>query len=220
MLDRLEHERRDSGARALAAMEDERLRIAREPHDEVGQTLTALVLQLETVVRQAPPPLFEPLADVRETARGSVEEVREIAHRLRPEALADFGLRAALATLGSTFAERTGVRVHSRLAPQIPELAGEAELAIYRVAQESLTNVARHARANAVELGLERHDGTLVLRVSDDGVGVDGAALVDGPGSGIRGMRERALMVGGRLEIRPAALHGTEVLLTVPVSAR
>ena len=111
---------------------------------------------------------------MRETARGSVEEVREIAHGLRPEALADFGLRAALATLGSTFAERTGLRVRSRLAPQLPELDRERELAIYRVAQESLTNVARHAWAHAVELELERRDGTLVLRVRDDGVGVDG----------------------------------------------
>jgi two-component system sensor histidine kinase UhpB len=219
MLDRLERERRDSGARALAAMEDERLRIARELHDEVGQTLTALVLQLETVGRQAPPALVEPLAEVREAARGSVEEVREIAYGLRPEALADFGLRAALSTLASTFAERTGVRVRSRLAPQFPELAGEAELAIYRVAQESMTNVARHAWAHTVELELERHDGTLVLCVRDDGVGVDGSALADGPGSGIRGMRERALLVGGRLEIRPATPRGTEVRLTVPVSA-
>lgn len=224
MLDRLERERRESGARALAAMEDERLRIARELHDEIGQTLTALVLQLETVTRQAPAELVEPLAEVRETARGSVEEVREIAHGLRPEALADFGLRAALATLGSTFAERTAVHVRSRLAPQLPELDRERELAIYRVAQESLTNVARHAWAHAVELELEleQRNATLELRVRDDGVGVDGtaiAALADGPGSGIRGMRERALLVGGRLEIRRASPRGTEVRLTVPVTA-
>jgi two-component system sensor histidine kinase UhpB len=222
MLDRLERERRDSAARALAAMEDERLRIARELHDEVGQTLTALVLQLETVGRQAPPQLVEPLAEVRETARGSVEEVREIAHGLRPEALADFGLRAALATLGGTFAERTGLRVSSRLAPELPELDADRELAIYRVAQESLTNVARHARAHAVELELRRRDGALELRVRDDGVGVEEAALrglADGPGSGIRGMRERALLVDGRLEIRRAAPRGTELRLTVPVNA-
>jgi two-component system sensor histidine kinase UhpB len=222
MLDRLERERRDSGARALAAMEDERLRIARELHDEIGQTLTALVLQLEAVGRRAPAELVEPLAEVRETARGSVEDVREIAHALRPEALADFGLRAALATLGSTFAERTGLRVRSRLTPHLPQLDRERELAIYRVAQESLTNVARHASADAVELELERHNGALVLRVCDDGDGVDAtaiAAIADGPGTGIRGMRERALLVDGRLEIRRAEPHGTEVRLTVPVTA-
>ena len=143
---------------------------------------------------------------MRETARGSVEEVREIAHGLRPEALDEFGLRAALATLGSRFAERTGLRVRSRLAPQLPELDRERELAIYRVAQESLTNVARHAWAHAVELALERNDGTLVLRVRDDGVGVDDRdrRVRDGAGSGIRGMRERALLVGGRLGRRSA----------------
>jgi two-component system sensor histidine kinase UhpB len=222
MLGRLERERHDSGSRALAAMEDERLRIARELHDEVGQTLTALVLQLDTVGRQAPPSLAEPLAEARETARSSVEQVREIAHRLRPEALEDFGLRAALSTLGSTFAERSGLSVQTTLASPLPDLDAPRELAIYRVAQESLTNVARHAGARSVELELERHDGALVLSVRDDGRGVTRAAiaaLADGPGSGIRGMRERALLVGGRLEIDRAMPHGTEVRLTVPVGA-
>jgi two-component system sensor histidine kinase UhpB len=220
MLDRLERERRESSARALAAMEGERLRIARELHDEIGQTLTALVLELEALVRQSPPALGERLAEVRETTRASVEEVREIAHRLRPEALEDFGLRAALATLGASFAERTELRVRSRLASELPELERERELAIYRVAQESLTNVARHAGARSVELELERRDGMVVLRVRDDGLGVDQAAipaLAHGPGSGIRGMRERALLIGGRLEIGRASPHGTEVRLTVPV---
>jgi two-component system sensor histidine kinase UhpB len=217
MLDRLESERRDSGARALAAMEDERLRIARELHDEVGQTITAMVLQLETFARQAPEPLQSRLEELRETARGSVEEVRDIAHRLRPEALDDFGLRTALATLASTFADRVGLRVRARVTPELPALSREHELAIYRVAQESLTNVARHAGASLVELDLERSNGALVLEVRDDGAGLNGTIQADGAGGGIRGMRERALLVGGRLDLGRGDPRGTVVRLTVPL---
>jgi two-component system, NarL family, sensor histidine kinase UhpB len=222
MLDRLEQERRDSGARALTAMEGERLRIARELHDEVGQSLTALVLQLEALARQAPPGLREQVEETREVARDTVEDVREIAYGLRPEALDDFGLRAALVTLGSSFAERTGLQLRANVAAELPPLDRDRELAIYRVAQESLTNVARHAWARSVELGLERRNGALELRVRDDGVGVGGAALetaAGAGGSGIRGMRERALLVGGQLDVSRASPSGTEVRLTVPLVA-
>ena len=218
MLDRLERERLDSGARALAAMEGERLRIARELHDEVGQSLTALVLELGTLAQQAPAELRAQVEEVREVARATGEDVREIAYGLRPEALDDFGLRAALATLGSSFAERTGLQLRSRLTHELPVLDRERELAIYRVAQESLTNVARHAWARSVEVALERSNGTLVLSVRDDGVGVDDEAVAirGGGGSGIRGMRERALLVGGRLVVQRATPCGTEVRLSVP----
>jgi two-component system sensor histidine kinase UhpB len=221
MLDRLERERRDSSARALEAMESERLRIARELHDDVGQTLTALVLQLESLARCVPAEFREGVLESREAARATVEDIREIAHALRPEALDDFGLRAALATLGSSIADRTGLRVNTRLTGDLPPLDREHELAIYRVAQESLTNVLRHASATAVDLRLERCDGALVLRVRDDGVGADRSALAQraaGGGSGLRGMRERALLMGGTLELAPARPSGTEVRLTVPLT--
>ena len=213
MLERLEAERRDSARQALAAQEDERRRVARELHDEVGQTLTGVVLQLEALARQAPPELREQIQALQESARGGVEEVREIARGLRPEALDEFGLRPALVSLASGFAERAGLRVRRRLDVALPALGREAELVIYRVAQESLTNVVRHASASAVELALERRDGAVVLRIRDDGRGLDQSAS---PGGGVRGMSERAMLVGGRLVIERVAPHGTEVRLEVP----
>jgi two-component system, NarL family, sensor histidine kinase UhpB len=211
----LERERRDSGRRALEAQEGERLRIARELHDEVGQTLTGVVLQLETLERDAPPELRRSLRTLEASARTGVEEVREIARRLRPEALDDFGLRSALVTLGSRLAEHGGVRVVPSVAANLPRLAPEDELVIYRVAQESLTNVVRHAGATTARLSLRAEDGGVVLRVRDDGRGIDAAEL--GSGNGVRGMRERALLVGGELEVARTRPHGTEVRLRLPV---
>jgi two-component system, NarL family, sensor histidine kinase UhpB len=216
MLDRLERERRISGRRALMAQENERRRLARELHDEVGQTLTGVVLQLDGLQRAAPPELREPVALVQESAREAVEEVREIARGLRPQALDDFGLRSALISLASGFADRTGLRVRPWLAPDVPALVPEQDLAIYRVAQESLTNVVRHAEARSVELGLERMDGAVVLRVRDDGRGIT-AAEAAGASVGLGGMRERALLVGGRLVVRRCDGGGTEVRLELPL---
>jgi two-component system sensor histidine kinase UhpB len=215
MLDRLEQERRASGRRALMAQERERKRLARELHDEVGQTLTGVVLQLEGLHRTAPDELAEPVGQLQETAREGVERVREIVRGLRPQALDEFGLRSALVSLAEGVTERTGVRVRARLESELPPLAPEQDLAIYRVAQESLTNVARHAHAGTAELFLEHAEGAVVLRVRDDGQGIpDSEAAGEGPGLG--GMRERALLVGGRLHVRRRARGGTEVRLEVP----
>ena len=135
--------------------------------------------------------------------------------RLRPEALDDFGLRSALVSLGSELAEHSGLRVSPRLAGDLPALSKEDELVVYRVAQESLVNVMRHARATRAELSLQAENGEVVLRVRDDGLGIDAAALRSG--HGVRGMRERALLVGGDLEVVRVAPHGTEVRLRLPV---
>jgi two-component system, NarL family, sensor histidine kinase UhpB len=219
MLDRLEQERRTSGRRALLAQENERRRLARELHDEVGQTLTGVVLQLEGLQKTAPPELEEAVSVLQETARDGVEEVREIARGLRPQALDDFGLRSALISLASGFADRTGLRVRPALEPDLPALAPEQDLALYRVAQESLTNVARHADARNVELALERADGAVVLRVRDDGRGI-AEEDAEGAGVGLGGMRERALLVGGRVQIRRGSRRGTEVRFEVPLRDR
>jgi two-component system sensor histidine kinase UhpB len=215
MLDRLERERRASGRRALLAQERERKRLARELHDEVGQTLTGVVLQLEGLHRTAPAELAGPVAELQETAREGVERVREIVRGLRPQALDEFGLRSALISLAEGVTEHTGVRVRARLEPELPSLAPEQDLAIYRVAQESLTNVARHAEARNAELVLERRDGGVVLQVRDDGRGIPDAQAA-GQGPGLGGMRERALLVGGRLAVRRHERGGTEVRLEVP----
>jgi len=215
MLDRLEDERRSSGRRALQAQEAERRRIARELHDEVGQTLTGVVLQLEGLGARAPRDLAAPVALLQETARDGVEQVREIVRGLRPQSLEEFGLRSALIALAAGFTERSGIVVRTRLEPDVPELEPEQDLAIYRVAQEALTNVARHAGAGGAEVVLERDDGAVVLRVVDDGHGIGDAP---GEGAGLGGMRERALLVGGRLLVRRREGEGTEVRLAVPAS--
>jgi two-component system sensor histidine kinase UhpB len=216
MLDRLEHERRASSRRALAAQEGERGRLARELHDEVGQTLTGVVLQLEGLQRAAPPALQDAIVEIQESARAGVEDVREIARGLRPQALDEFGLRSALISLASQVADRTGLRVRPRLDAGLPALAREQELAIFRVAQESLTNVARHAQARNVSLALNLDDAAVVLIVRDDGRGITERQAA-ARRMGLGGMHERALLVGGRLTVRRCDHGGTEVRLTVPL---
>ena len=216
MLDRLEGERRESGRRALAAQENERRRIARELHDEIGQVLTGLVLRSETLARRAPDDLRSDLEQLREAARSGAEEVRRIAQRLRPEALDELGLQSALLALTSTIEQREGIAVSRELARDL-SLSAEQELVIYRVAQESLTNVVRHAHAARVELRLTRDQGGgVVLEVRDDGVGLP--ADLAREANGIRGMRERALLVGATLNLRRLRPHGTEVRLHIPGS--
>jgi two-component system, NarL family, sensor histidine kinase UhpB len=213
MLKRLENERTASTTRALHAQEAERQRIAQELHDEVGQSLTAVLLGLKQAIDIAPPEVAAELELVRDTTRTSLEEVRRISQRLRPGVLTDLGLLNSLSSLGSDLTARTGVPVHRGFLPGLPTLPPEAELVVYRVAQEALTNVARHARAQTVRLGLTRRGDTLILRVADDGIGHANAAV----GAGIQGMQERAQMVGGRLQLRPREGGGTEVLLEIPI---
>lgn len=213
MLERLEYERRQSGWDALKKQEAERKQVARELHDEVGQALTAVMLQIDRLAKRAPRELEEELNEALETTRESLDDVRRIAKQLRPEALDDLGLVPALSALIATFAERTGLRIHHRLPDTLPPLGDDAELAVFRVAQESLTNAARHAESTRIDLTLERVAHRLVLRVRDYGQGLDDAQF----GSGIRGMRERALLIGADLSIGPATGVGTEVTLTFDV---
>ena len=173
MLDRLELERRDSARRALDAQEEERRRMARELHDEIGQTLTGVVLALETLEGRAPEELRAELRSLEASVRSGIEEVRDLVRRLRPEALDDFGLRSALVSLGSELSEHSGLRVSPQLDGELPTLSREDELVVYRVAQESLVNVVRHARATRAELSLQAENGEVVLRVRDDGKGID-----------------------------------------------
>ena len=215
MLGRLDHERSRSAAQALAAQEAERHRIAQELHDEVGQSLTVVLLQLKHLRDGLPDSdaaAVVAVDGVRESARAALDEVREVARRLRPGVLEDLGLLSALAALATDYSQRTGVHVSRTFAPGLPDATAEVELVVYRVAQEALTNVARHARASAVDLSLTVQGGDLVLTVADDGAGVRGAS----EGTGVAGMRERAGMVGGRLAFDRRDGGGTEVRLVVP----
>ncbi|TDD45857.1 sensor histidine kinase [Nonomuraea terrae] len=212
MLDRLEAERSASAAHALAVQEAERQRIARELHDEIGQSLTVVLLGLKRTLDRAPAELREELRTAQETVRASLDEVRRIARRLRPGVLEDLGLMAAMNQLAGEFTDVSGVPVRRRFDPGLPGLGGEVELVIYRIAQEGLTNIARHARASAAELSLTAGDGTVLLRIADNGRG--------GPieeGTGIRGMRERTMLIGADLTVEARPGGGTEVRLTVPL---
>jgi two-component system sensor histidine kinase UhpB len=216
MLSRLEAERSSSNARALAAQESERQRIAQELHDEIGQTLTVVLLGLKRVIDQAPPELAGELSSIQTAVRNSMVEVRQVARRLRPGVLEDLGLLSALSALATDVANHTGVHVRRSFAPGLPAVDDETELVVYRVAQEALTNVSRHADARTVDLALSKQGPSLLLRVVDDGKGIGRAP----EGSGIHGMRERALLVEGSLEVRPSDHGGTEVRLLVPIRDR
>jgi two-component system sensor histidine kinase UhpB len=215
MLDRLEDERRSSTRRVLEAQEAERIRIARELHDDIGQTLTATAIEAE---RAAGAPGDQQGAALRRAAgsvRASLDDVRRIARELRPEALDDLGLANALIALCRRVDAQSGLQARAHIAETLPLLPPETELVVYRVAQESLTNVIRHAEARHSEVAVTADATTLTLTVTDDGVGLPAAADVDG-GTGVTGMRERALLVGGRLSLRTRHEGGTEVLLQVP----
>ena len=216
MLDRLESERAASARRVLAAQEAERVGIARDLHDEVGQLLTGVLLQLNSIADAAPGHRDE-IDEAKQAVRSALGEVRRISSELRPEMLEHLGLVSALTELTTSFQRSSGVQVERRFDASLPALAADTELAVYRVAQESLTNIARHAQASRVTIGLESGPGRVVLRVVDDGRGFDGVPAENG---GLRSMRERSLLVGGALAIKPASRGGVEVRLEVPAGAR
>jgi two-component system sensor histidine kinase UhpB len=215
MLDRLERERQESGRRVLAAQESERIGIARDLHDEVGQVLTGVLLQLNSIA-EAAPEHRDDLDEARQSVRRALDEVRRISSELRPEMLEHLGLVSALTELARSFARVSGIRVTRDFASSLPKLAPEVELAVYRIAQESLTNVARHAEARHLTIVLEQGHDSVVLRIADDGRGFAGDPVEHG---GLRSMRERSLLIGGALAIKEAAEGGVEVRLEVPAPA-
>lgn len=203
MVARLEAERRTSARRALRAQEDERRRIARELHDDVGQSLTAAAIAAESAGAEV----------VAAQLRATLDDVRRIARELRPAALDDLGLAPALLALGRRVGAQGGVRVRTTIGDAVPALGGEAELVVYRVAQEALTNALRHADARAVDVRLEDADGRVRLTVVDDGVGIPDDLPADT--AGLAGMRERTMLVDGRLEVARRPGGGTRVTFDV-----
>jgi two-component system sensor histidine kinase UhpB len=217
MLDRLETERRRISSAALAAQEEERARVARDLHDEVNQSLTAILLRLEAARVKAPVDLAAELADTKALANQAMEELLMLARQLRPTALDDLGLKAALAGHVEELERQGGIEASFEAQGDFSDLPAEIQLVVYRVAQEALSNAARHSGAETVKVGL-RHEGKRVeLTVGDDGSGFtfDQAAR----GLGITGMRERALLVGGEVEVESRPNVGTRVRLRVPLQA-
>lgn len=215
MLDRIEWERRDSARRAVEVQEHERRRIGLELHDEVGQLLTGVVLGLDGLARTLPDDSRDGVVRLQNVVRAGAEQVRDIARGLQPRSLEELGLRSALIAVTTTITEAGGLALERDIQTSLPPLPADVELAVFRVGQESLTNVARHAAASTVEVSVHVRDGQLELTIRDDGIGVRPGD--EGQGNGIRGMRERALTVGGDLEVQPAEPRGTLVRLRVPV---
>jgi len=214
MMRRLEAERRRAGSAALHAQEEERARVARDLHDEVNQSLTGLLLRLEAAREGAPPEMEDELAETKALANQAMTELLQLARQLRPTALDDLGLVAAIE--GQVEQLRRG-EIAARLDGEgdFSDLGDDAQLVVYRVAQEALSNAARHSGAQNVEVLLRRGDsGGVVLEVADDGRGF--AFDESQQGLGIGGMRERALLIGAELTIESRPDSGTTVRLDLP----
>ena len=199
--------------------EDERTRIAREIHDSLGQALTALKLQLaaaQDAASRESPALGHRLAETALMVDDLVKIVRRIATELRPPILDQLGLPAALEWLAHDFTRRTGIRCEPTIMPTDDVISQELGTALFRIVQEGLTNISRHADASQVQIALGVKSHCVTLEISDDGRGITEAATT-GPGSlGILGMRERAAALGGVLEVAPRGDGGTRVTAWFP----
>ncbi len=214
-VDMSERVERDALRRAMDAQELERRRLARELHDETGQALTSLLLGLRAVEEADDDERRERLAAVRELAVATLQDVRRLAVELRPKALDDFGLVPALERLVATYTEQTGIRVDLEQTLGGRRLPPETETTLYRITQEALTNVVKHAHATRVSIVLTRKDASVTAVIEDDGRGFDPGNTREG-GYGLLGMRERVELIGGRLDVE-ANGAGTAVVAEVPV---
>ncbi|MFT4035341.1 MAG: sensor histidine kinase [Patulibacter sp.] len=217
MLTRLDLERRRRVSAVLAAQESERGRLARDLHDEVNQALTGIMLRLTLIAADADEQTRVALREVRDLTEDAMRELLRLSHDLRPTALDDLGLRAALVTRLRQLASDTELVVEHEISTELPMLTSEQQTVVFRVAQEALSNVVQHAGASRVQLSLAPGvSSSVVLRVVDDGCGF--GASPDSPQvrerAGVTGMRERALLVGARLSIDSGA-QGTTVELAL-----
>jgi signal transduction histidine kinase len=208
----------DSLRRVVEAQELERRRLARELHDETGQALTSILLGLKALEESFDDPESRAAtAELRELVVSTLQDVRRLAVELRPSALDDFGLVAALERLATSFAEQSGIAVDFQTSLGGERLSGEVETALYRIVQESLTNVVKHARARRVSILLTRKSGAIKAVIEDDGQGFDPAeGTLDG--FGLVGMRERLALLGGRLQVESASEAGTTIAAEVPIA--
>jgi len=208
---------RDAVRRVVEAQELERRRLARELHDETGQALTSILLGLKPLEEAlADHPAHADVAELREHVVNALQDVRRLAVELRPAVLDDFGLEPALERLTDAFAEQTGLRVDFHSALGETRLPGEVETTLYRVVQESLTNIVKHANADSVSVSLSRREAGVAAVIEDDGAGFDQRSVRE-DGVGLLGMRERLALLDGRLEIESRPGAGTTIVAEVPV---
>jgi len=195
----------------IRAQERERRRIAQDLHDEVNQALTAVSLRLQASIEHAPPELRVELTETKRLSTQAMEELLTLARQLRPSVLDDHGLLPALQSQIRDFSDQTTIRTSFHARGTVPKLTPEQQLVIYRVMQESLSNIAQHSGAHKVDVELS-FIGRTILRISDDG---EGFTTSRNGGLGLSGMRERALLAGGHLSIWSAKTQGTRVELTI-----
>ena len=201
--------------RLLTVQEEERQRIARELHDELGQVLTALKLELSWLQEQVPANAEPRAARISTVVDGLMASLRQLLHRLRPSILDDLGLIPALDLLVQEVCQRGRVKAELKAPKSIPRLDSESQIALFRICQEGLTNVVRHAQAESVTVNLQIGKQHLTMEVSDDGVGLPpGQPAVS---SGLSGIRDRVQLLGGRVEWKPNAPRGTTLMVTLPL---
>jgi len=216
-IDLSERVAKDALRRVVSGQELERQRLARELHDETGQALTSILLGLKGVEdAQDDNDRRRSVLALREQVVATLHDVRRLAVELRPKALDDFGLMAALERLAETFGEQADVDVHVQAMLGDARLAGEVETALYRIVQEALTNVVKHADARTVSVVLTRKEDRVVVVVEDDGRGFDPLATRE-DGLGLLGMKERIELVDGRLTVESGSGQGTTIAVEVPV---
>ncbi|MDW7711110.1 MAG: PAS domain-containing sensor histidine kinase [Deferrisomatales bacterium] len=223
-LRRSESRLRELGRQLVSAQEEERARVSRELHDEAGQSLTALKIQLELLQAELPPGVQELGARLRDAValvESTMDRVRSLAQDLRPPALDTLGLNRTLEGFCRTFERRTKLPVEYT-GVEFPPLRDASQVCLYRFLQEALTNAVKHAHARRVRVRLACGEGTARLSVEDDGIGFDVATVLGGPegmgGLGLAGMRERLELLDGRIEIRSALGLGTSMVAVVPAA--
>ena len=210
--------------KVITAQEEERRRIARELHDETGQAITALVVGMDTAAL-APDTdvagIRERLGELRAVAVDALEDVHRLIHDLRPSVLDDLGLVTGLKWYAETRLQPAGIPVRVTVTGEESRLPAEMETALFRIGQEAISNVARHAQATNARVGLDFRNGTITLEVEDDGVGFDVASVLDSADPrrewGVLGMRERASLMGGTLQVTSAPANGTRVRASIPL---
>jgi two-component system, NarL family, sensor histidine kinase UhpB len=217
-LERSRRALRELSASVVEAREEERRRLSRELHDELGQRLTALKIDLANLAARACLPADDASVSAMQTMLDdTLASVRRIASDLRPLMLDDLGLNAAIGWLARDISQRMGMAVHTRLPVAEPAVDPRVATALYRMVQEALTNVARHARATSVDVSLRTRHGELALAVADDGIGLPADALQRTGSFGLLGLQERAQALGGRLKIGPRRGGGTLLVVTLPM---
>jgi two-component system sensor histidine kinase UhpB len=225
-LERSRRQLRALSARLQSLREEERTCIAREIHDDLGQTLTALKMDLRWVERrlagETTPhlnPVLDKIVEAGELANATIASVQRISSELRPGVLDDLGLSAALRHEAQRFQERTSIACTLRADDVPPTLARQVATAVFRVFQEALTNVARHAEATEVQIDLREQAGHLILQIIDNGKGIRASDFEDAKSLGLLGMKERAESLGGEVTFQPNLSGGTAVRLRVPCGA-